>query len=159
MSLVISIPFPGLPVAALVDRASDAGEVLKIVGTAPIAVVGEYVGNGVMTLVEDDAVNLKGSSGTVSQQIRVTTASSGLYTWTYPVAYASGVVPVIECMAEGPDPQSGAVISVQIEGVPTNTSCKIRVSRSTTTIQVLGINVLSLATAVATVIHLTARAP
>lgn len=105
------------------------------------------------------AQGIPGIDAAQTQEIRATTTSGGLYTWTYPVAYAGGVVPVIECCAEGPDPQNSVVVSAQVEGTPTNTSCKIRVNRSTTTIQVLGINVLSLVTPVATVVHVTARAP
>jgi len=147
-----------LPAIGLVNRSSDNGEVLKIVGWAAQGTVGDYFAdNGVMTPVEASAVNLRG--GAEVQRIRVATNSAGLYTWTYPVPFASGIVPVIECSCEGPDPQNGTVVNVQIEGTPTNTSCKIRVNRSTTTIQVLGISVLSLATAVATIVHATARMP
>lgn len=147
-----------LPAIGLMDRASDSGEVLKIVGWAAQGTVGDYFGaNGLMTPNEALAVNLRG--GAEVQRIRVATNASGLYTWTYPIPFAPGVVPVIECSCEGPDPQNGTVVNVQIEGIPTNTSCKIRVNRSTTTIQVLGISVLSLATSVATIIHATARTP
>lgn len=149
-----------IPYIGLMDRLSDNGEVLRVLGTTSTAIVGDYFGvGGTMTPVEADAVNLRGASDTTTQRQRVQVNSSGLYTWTYPVAYGSGVVPVIELMAEGPDPQAGSVISVQLEGVPTNTACKVRVSRSTTTIQVLGINVLSLASGVATYVHMTARLP
>lgn len=105
------------------------------------------------------AQGIPGTDAAQTQEIRATTTSGGLYTWTYPVAYGAGVVPVVECCAEGPDPQNSVVVNAQVEGTPTNTSCKIRVNRSTTTIQVLGINVLSLVTPVATVVHVTARAP
>lgn len=105
------------------------------------------------------AQGIPGVDAAQTQAFRVSTASTGLYTWTYATPYAAGVVPVIEATCEGPDPQAGAIVNAQVEGTPTNTSCKIRVNRSTTTIQVLGINVLSLVTPVATVVHLTARVP
>jgi hypothetical protein len=132
---------------------------LQVAGAISTANPGDYFGSNVMTPDQAQAVNLKGADGTIVQRQRVTTASTGLYTWTYPAAYGAGVVPIIQVNCEGPDPQSGTVVNAQLEGTPTNTSCKIRVSRSTTTVQVLGINVLSLATAIATTIHLTAVAP
>lgn len=97
--------------------------------------------------------------GTIEQELRIQTAVNGSYTWTYPVPYDAGVVPVIEVVAEGPNPAGGTVVNAQLVGPPTNTGCTIQVTRSTTTIQVLGINVLSLAAATATFVHITARAP
>lgn len=146
-----------LPAISLVTRASDNGEVLKITGPMSLGQVGDYFGDGVMTPVEANAVNLRGNS--MEQSLRVTTPGSGLYTWTYATPFPNGVVPVVQATCEGPDPQSGTIVNAQVEGTPTNTSCKIRVTRSTTTIQVLGINVLSLSTAVATVVNLSAKAP
>lgn len=102
---------------------------------------------------------IPGVDAAATQQLRVTTPSTGLYTWTYPASYGAGVIPVIECCCEGPDPQNGVIVNAQVEGAPTNTAAKIRVTRSTTLVQVLGINVLSLVTPIATVVYLTARAP
>lgn len=149
-----------LPSILVQNRAADSGQTLQIASLVGGGSVGDYFGSNVMTPDQSLAVNLRGADGALSvQRQRVATASTGLYTWTYPVAYGAGVVPIIQVNCEGPDPQNGTVVNAQLEGVPTNTSCKIRVSRSTTTIQVLGINVLSLATAIATTIHLTAIAP
>lgn len=148
---------PTLPALSLINRVSDNGEVLRITGPVSLGIVGDYFGDGVMTPVEANAVNLRGNS--MEQGIRVSTPGTGLYTWTYAIPFPNGVIPVIECCAEGPDPQNGTIVNAQLEGTPTNTSCKIRVTRSTTTIQVLGINVLSIVTPIATNIHITARAP
>lgn len=149
---------PVLPAITLVSRTSDNGEVLKITGMTAVGAVGDYFGAGVMTPVEGDAVNLRGNS--MQQAIRATTAASGLYTWTYPIAFANGVVPIVDCCAEGPDPQAGVTVNAQLEGVPTNTSCKIRVTRTASTVVALiGLTILSISTSVATVIHIRATNP
>lgn len=154
------ICYPTLPALGLLTRPSDNGEVLRIVGSTAMGQTGDYFADGgSMTTDIEQAENLKGQSDSMTQRLRVNTNSAGLYTWTYTTPFPNGTVPVIECCCEGPDPQAGTVVNAQVEGVPTNTGCKIRVSRSTTSIQVLGINVLSLSAAVATTIHITARMP
>lgn len=94
------------------------------------------------------------------QRIKATTDSAGLYTWTYPVAYAGGVVPVVEAIAVG---SSGStdVINVQINGTPGNTSCQVRVARTqVSVVALIGLSILSIPASVgATVVHITARAP
>lgn len=161
MSGIVSSLMPvQLPSILLQPRVADGAQTLQIASNLAVGNVGDYFGNNVMTPDQSLAIDLRGTDGALSiQRQRVATAATGLYTWTYPVPYGAGVVPVIQVNCEGPDPQGGTVLNAQLEGVPTNTSCKIRVSRSTTTIQVLGINVLSLAAAIATTIHLTAIAP
>lgn len=149
-----------LPSILIQNRASDGAQTMQIASLVGGGSVGDYFGSNVMTPDQSLAVDLRGADGALSiQRQRVATASTGLYTWTYPIAYGAGVVPIIQANCEGPDPQNGTVVNAQLEGTPTNTSCKIRVSRSTTTVQVLGINVLSLVASVATTIHLTATAP
>lgn len=102
-----------------------------------------------------------GAPGTVTQQLRATTDATGLYVWTYPNAYAGGVVPVVEAIAEGPNPQAGVQVNVQLEGAPTNTSARFRVTKSNqSVVALLGLTILSIPASVgATVIHVTARAP
>lgn len=103
---------------------------------------------------------IPGTDAAQTQALRATTAGTGLYTWTYATPFANGVVPVIECCAEGPDPQNGVTVNAQLEGTPTNTSCKIRVTRTAATVVALiGLTILSISTSTATVIHLTARVP
>lgn len=64
-----------------------------------------------------------------AQRIRVQTASDGTYTWTYPTPFASGVVPKISVVAEAPS-GSTDIFNAQTDGAPTNTQCKIRVTRA-----------------------------
>lgn len=104
---------------------------------------------------------IQGISGTTSyQQDRLTYAGVDL-TWTYPIAYSSGIVPIIEATAE--DPTSGAnLLNVQLVGTPTNTSCKFRVNTVTgTSISLVGLlNLLLFSQAPSGVrIHVTARNP
>lgn len=147
-----------LPSILLQPRTSDGGQTLQIASMISTANVGDYFGNNVMTPDQALAVNLRGDAAMQAQ--RVTTASTGLYTWTYPVAFGVGVVPIIECVAEGPDPQAGVTVNAQVEGTPTNTAAKIRVTRTASTVVALiGLTILSISTSIATVVHLTARAP
>lgn len=101
------------------------------------------------------------SSGATFQVALATTDGDGLVTWTFPLAYASGVVPQCNGIAIGPSPASGVVISVQLEGNPTNTSAKFRVTKSNiTAAALLGLNILSLpASPGTTVIQVFATSP
>lgn len=102
-----------------------------------------------------------GTPGTVFQSARVTTDSAGLYTWTFGTAFAAGVVPHVWAVAEGPNPAAGALVNVQLEGAPTNTQAKFRVTKSNAAVaSLLGLTILSVpATIGATAIHIFAKAP
>lgn len=89
------------------------------------------------------------------QRIRAQTDTSGVYTWTFPVAYGAGVVPVVSAVAEG---TNASIWNAQITS-SSNTSAVIQVNRSTTAVQVLGINVLSLQSNPQTFVDLQAVAP
>lgn len=78
-----------------------------------------------------------------AQRTRVQTAADGTYTWTYPTPFASGTIPKIFVVAEG-----GAgvtdVINAQTDGAPTNTQCKVRVTRTNqSAVALLGLTILS----------------
>lgn len=160
MSGIVSSLMPvQLPSILLQPRASDGGQTLQITSLLAGGSVGDYFGNNVMTPDQSLAINLRGD-GVLEQAQRQTTASTGLYTWTYPVAYANGVVPVIEVTCEGPDPQGGVTVNAQLEGTPTNTSCKIRVTRvASTVVALIGLTILAVSASSATVVHLVAKGP
>lgn len=101
-----------------------------------------------------------GAPGTVVQGLRATTISAGTYTWTYPVAYAGGVVPIVTCTAETPAATT-YIVNCQLDGPPTNTQAKFRVNRSDiTVVALLGLTILSIpASPGAITIHITAQAP
>lgn len=101
-----------------------------------------------------------GAPGTVQQAASLTTIAAGTVSWTYPVAYAGGVVPIIECVAIA-TVSTTYTINCQLDGAPTNTQAKFRVTRAdVTTVALLGLNILSIpANPGITTIHVTARAP
>jgi len=78
-----------------------------------------------------------------AQRIRVQTAADGTYTWNYPTPFASGVVPKISVCAEAGVGVTD-VINAQTDGPPTNTQCKIRVTRTQqSVVALLGLTILS----------------
>lgn len=104
----------------------------------------------------------KAKLNTVAEEQRVITAvagSSGRVTWTYPVAYGAGVVPVIQAVAVKPS-GSTASYNTQIYTDPTNTSVTVEVQVVPNTITgILGlIGVITPAPA-GTKVHIIAKAP
>lgn len=94
-------------------------------------------------------------SAVTINRARITTASDGTYTWTYPIACPSGTVPVLQMTPEG---SASITYNTVIVGVPTNTSASIKITQVTDVV-VLTIHVLGIAPATATVVHLTAICP
>lgn len=97
----------------------------------------------------------KPAIGTVIQSTRAQTDASGNLTWTYPNAYAGGVVPHISVVGEG---GSTVPLNFQIVGVPTNTSVTIKVISLPST-SVLGIAVLGAPTGTQAYVHIYAKDP
>lgn len=95
-----------------------------------------------------------------ARKARVTTATDGSYTWTFDTPFDVGVVPIIVGVAE-----TGVgvtdVINLQVEGTPTNTGAKIRVTRTQrSVVALIGLTILSIpASPGATIVHLIALAP
>lgn len=99
---------------------------------------------------------IQGVDGALSiRRARITTAYDGTYTWTYPTAFASGVVPIVGITAEG---TSTTNYQHTIVGTPTNTSVSIKVT-PVSDVTLLGIHILGIQTTSATVVHITAIAP
>lgn len=100
------------------------------------------------------------------RKARLQTAADGTITWVYtdkdgnPMPFADGVIPRIQAIAE-----TGVgvtdVLNAQIEGTPTNVSCKIRVARTQrSVVALLSLTILSVpASTGATWLHLQASAP
>jgi len=93
-----------------------------------------------------------------SRRSRLQTASDGTLTWTYPTAFDVGVIPQIQAIAETAVGVTD-VINVQIEGTPTNVSCKLRVTRTQqSVVSLIGLTVLSIPSSVGVQwLHLTAN--
>lgn len=107
--------------------------------------------------------NIKGPIDPPQRAIITVPAGStnGRVTWTYPTAFSSGVVPIIEATPVKPT-SSTATFNAQIYGDPTNTSCTIEVNAvaSSGTLAVLGALLTIFTPAAAgTKVHVTARAP
>lgn len=62
---------------------------------------------------------------------RVTGISTASYVWTYPSAFASGVVPICNAIAEDPANSASDSYNVQVVGAPTNTQVTFRIVRQT----------------------------
>lgn len=91
---------------------------------------------------------------------RVLSAADGSITWTYTTPFGAGVVPRISAIAEV---ASGVtdVVNVQVVDTPTNTTCKLIVTRTNrSTVALLGLTILSLpASPGATWVHAIAIEP
>lgn len=93
-------------------------------------------------LMYSDGLTWRGISFS-AQKIRVQTAADGTYTWVYPTPFASGNIPKIFVVAEGGVGVTD-VINAQTDGPPTNTQCKIRVTRTQqSVVALLGLTILS----------------
>ena len=88
------------------------------------------------------------------QAIRAQTNAGGLYTWTFPTPFGSGVIPVITSSVEGVATSSWDLSITAIS----NTSVTVQVTRSTP-VTVLGISLLGVSASPQTYVHLVARAP
>lgn len=121
----------------------------------------EEVADEVADRMGDDITELEAAIQWLTVQRAIVTYPGSDYTWTYPVPFEAGVVPVIEAVAVGPA-ASNALFNVQLVGDPTNTSAKFRVN----TIPAASINLVGLLTLTLfqqapnnVKLHLTARAP
>lgn len=88
------------------------------------------------------------------QCTRVQTNASGSYTWTFPTAYANGVIPNVHIDVED---GAGSIWSSSITAI-SNTSVSIQLTR-TTMATILGVNVLSVAPTPQAYVHIIAMIP
>lgn len=89
-----------------------------------------------------------------TQRIRAQTATTGLYTWTFPTPYAPGTIPVIGVTVED---SSSSFWNHQITAL-SNTSVTVQLTK-TSAVTVLGISVLGIGSSPQAYVHLTAVAP
>lgn len=92
-----------------------------------------------------------------TQAATLTTDSTGSATWTYGTSYAA--VPVIEALAISPTAGSTDVFNVQLDGAPTATQAKFKVTRTqVSVVALLGLSILSIPSSVGNiVIHVVAK--
>jgi hypothetical protein len=80
------------------------------------------------------------SHASKARKQRVTGVNTATYTWTYPVAFGAGVIPICSGTAEDPANSSLDSYNIQVVGTPTNTSCVFRIIRTTLALGILGFN-------------------
>lgn len=115
LGTVSTVSYPGPATATLSGTANAAVLNLGLVQGAP-GTMGSTGATG--------AAGLNGTNATPVQRIRAQTDSSGNYSWTYPLAYPSGTIPVITAICEGGTNQP---VNIQIVGAPTYTNCLFKV--------------------------------
>ncbi|NEN21858.1 hypothetical protein G3W55_25455, partial [Escherichia coli] len=102
-----------------------------------------------------------------AQRVPLVLNAGGIGTWTYPNAYTTGAVPVVETTAESPSGASYAYDAKVVAGTVTNTSCQIMVNKISNSVTLPGIatsllgyviNILTPATGTV-VVHCWARTP
>lgn len=122
-------------------------------GASGIAIL-TTTGSGVATYDIGMATLNVPTPPTISRE-RITTASDGTYTWTYPTACPAATVPIVQMTPEG---STSITYNTVIVGTPTNTSATIKITQ-VASVTILGISVLGIQPAAASVVHLTAICP
>lgn len=131
---------------------------LGVIGNG-LAWDGTTLTNNVSSPVNSDWNSLAGLSQILNkppteQRTRATTNTSGVYAWTFPSAYAGGVIPIVEITVED---SSASTWNHQITAI-SNTGVTIQLTK-TSAVTVLGVSVLGIAATPQAVVHLTAIAP
>ena len=93
------------------------------------------------------------------KQIVTLGAAANTYTWTYPAAFAAGVVPIVNAIVQVPNGNTD-LFNVQIMGAPTNTQCTFQINRVSAGLLSLLLGALSInPTPVAATLHMLALEP
>lgn len=95
-----------------------------------------------------------------ARKIRAQSDASGVLVWTFDTPFTQGVTPIVVAVAETALGVTD-VVNVQVEGVPTNTSVRLRVNRTQrSVVSLIGLTVLSIPASVgATMVHAVALEP
>ncbi len=93
------------------------------------------------------------------KQIITMGSAASTYTWTYPTAFGTGVIPVCNAIVQVPNGTTD-LFNVQIVGTPTNTQCTFQINRVSAGLLSLLLGALSInSTPIAATLHLTALEP
>jgi len=93
------------------------------------------------------------------KQIIVMPSAGTTYVWTYPTAFAAGVVPVVSGIVQVPNGTTD-LFNVQIVGAPSNTQCTFQINRVSSGLLSLVTGALSInPTPIAATLHLIALEP
>lgn len=86
-------------------------------------------------------------------------SASATYTWTYPVAFDAGVVPIVSAIVQVASGNQD-LFNVQVVGTPTNTQCTFQINRVSAGLLSLLLGALSInPTPVAATLHMIALEP
>ena len=93
------------------------------------------------------------------KQIMAMPSASSTYAWTYPVAFAQGVVPIVSAIVQVAVGNAD-LYNVQVMGAPTNTGCVFQINRVSSGLLALLTGALSInPTPVAATLHMLALEP
>lgn len=93
------------------------------------------------------------------KQIVIMGAAASTYTWTYPVPFGSGVVPIVSAIVQVANGNTD-LFNVQVMGTPTNTSCVFQINRVSAGLLAILLGALSLnPSPVAATLHMIALEP
>lgn len=93
------------------------------------------------------------------KEIKIMGSAASTYTWTYPVAFGSGVAPIVSAIVQVAAGNQD-LFNVQIVGTPTNTQCTFQINRVSAGLLSLLLGALSLnPTPIAATLHCIALEP
>lgn len=105
------------------------------------------------------ATGATGAAGTPAVntlRLRAQTNTSGVYVWTFPTAFGTGLLPVVSVTVE--DTSGGGASWGHVVTAISNTSMTVQLTKSTA-VTILGVSVLGIAATPQSYVHLTAIAP
>lgn len=128
--------------------------VLPASGAPPAVAVGSSQGNILRYAMENHTHASK-----VRRSVITMPSAASTYTWVYPVAFGSGVMPAVCGIVQVPAGTSD-LFNVQVQGDPTNTQCTFQINRVSAGLLALLLGALSLnPTPIAATLHLFAIEP
>lgn len=82
-----------------------------------------------------------------ARKVRAACDASGLLVWTFDPPFTPGTTPRVVAVAETAGIAVTDVVNVQVEGIPSATSCNLRVNRTArSVVALLGLTILSVPT-------------
>jgi hypothetical protein len=115
--------------------------------------------NGAIGTVQRYALENHTHASKARKQIVTMGSAASTYTWVYPTAFGTGVVPVCSAIVQV-SAGNQDLFNVQISGVPTNTQCTFQINRVSAGLLSLLLGALSInPTPVAATLHMIALEP
>lgn len=93
------------------------------------------------------------------KQITTMPSAATTYAWTYPTAFATGVIPIVSAIVQVPVGNTD-LFNVQVMGTPSNTGCTFQINRVSSGLLSLLTGALSInPTPIAATLHMLALEP